>query len=469
MSVVTSEPTPVKLRAITSGTSVRNRKTLVPAKTIYTATKVEKGVTADGKVQYATTIIQYDNANKDNPKTIATGYSYVDPTSGRTKSVLEPEAGLDEQTRRALTTAHGTRNQNLRGGGTTQVDASMYGDIARVSQQQIKQSPEIQALTQNASQQESLDAVSGPPRESETNTNENVNSLEAAASVAGDKAREQYDLNLRYPIDIQPSLQDTLKISVYKFVPRQLEGLSIAEREKPGDGNRTPIGAVVLPVVGPKDSNKVGWGGKPMSAIDIAASDVALSGITGGVEGAIGAVKEIGSDIQSDSGNVKKGLAAFFAGQATGVQGLLSRTEGIIVNPNLELLFNGPSLRSFGLSYKMSPRNEPESIMIKQIIRMFKQSMAAQRSTSNLFLKTPNTYRLQYLTGGTTEHEFLPKIKECALTSFNVNYAADGTYATFGNTSPIAYELQFSFQELTPIFNDDYTNLDQDADTRIGF
>ena len=469
MTVVTSEPTPVKLRAITSGTSVRNRKTLVPAKTVYTATKVEKVVGVDGKVQYTTTVIQYDNANKDNPKTIATGFTYQDPKTGASKSVLQPVDGLDEQTRRALTTAHGTRNKNLRGGGTTQVDASMYGDIAKVSQQQIRQSKEIQNLADKASDQETLDAAGGQNKETETNTNENVNSLEAAASVAGDKAREQYDLNLRYPIDIQPSLQDTLKISVYKFVPRQLEGLTIAEREKPGDGNRTPIGAVVLPVVGPKDSNKVGWGGKPMSAIDIAASDVALSGITGGVEGAIGAVKEIGSDIQSDSGNVKKGLAAFFAGQATGVQGLLSRTEGIIVNPNLELLFNGPSLRSFGLSYKMSPRNEPESIMIKQIIRMFKQSMAAQRSTSNLFLKTPNTYRLQYLTGGTTEHEFLPKIKECALTSFNVNYAADGTYATFGNTSPIAYELQFSFQELTPIFNDDYTELDQDEDTRIGF
>ena len=103
---------------------------------------------------------------------------------------------------------------------------------------------------------------------------------------------------------------------------------------------------------------------------------------------------------------------------------------------------------------------------------MFKQSMAAQRSSSNLFLKTPNTYRLQYLTGGiedANEHTFLPKIKECALTSFNVNYAADGTYATFDNTSPIAYELQFTFQELTPIFNDDYTKLDQDADTSIGF
>ena len=465
---VTSEPTPVKLPAITSGTSVRNRKTITPAKTVYTATKVEKVTSTDGKVQYQTTVIQYDNANKDNPKTIATGYTYTD-ANGKSKTVLEPAAGLDEQTRRAVTTRHGTRARGGRGNQGKTVEVSMNGAIADASQQQIKQSKEIQALASNASDQETLDSTSGPQRETETNTNENSNSLAAAASVAGDKAREQYDLGLRYPIDIQPSLQDTLKISVYKFVPRQLEGLTIAERERPGDGNRTPIGAVVLPVAGPKDSNKVGWGGKPMSAIDIATSDLALSGITGGIEGMVGAAKEIGSDVQNDSGNVKKGLAAFFAQQATGVQGLLSRTEGIIVNPNLELLFNGPSLRSFGFSYKMSPRNEPESIMIKKIIRMFKQSMAAQRSTSNLFLKTPNTYRLQYLTGGTTEHEFLPKIKECALTSFNVNYAADGTYATFGNTSPISYELQFSFQELTPIFNDDYTELDQDEDTRIGF
>ena len=170
MSVVTSEPTPVKLRAITSGTSVRNRKTLVPAKTVYTATKVEKVVSTSGKVQYTTTVIQYDNANKDNPKTIATGFTYQDPKTGASKSVLQPVDGLDEQTRRALTTAHGTRNKNLRGGGTTQVDASMYGDIAKVSQQQIRQSKDIQALADKASDQETLDAAGGQNKETETNT-----------------------------------------------------------------------------------------------------------------------------------------------------------------------------------------------------------------------------------------------------------------------------------------------------------
>ena len=474
---VTSNPTPVKLPAITSGTSVRNRREITPAKTVYTATKVEKVTSTDGKVQYQTTVIQYDNANKENPKAIATGYTYTD-ANGKSKTVLEPAAGLDEQTRRAVTTRNGTRNKNLRGGGTKKVETSMNGAIANASQQQVKQSKEIQDLAKNSSEQETLDAVSGPEKETETNTNENTNSLEAGELTTATKAkvREQYDLNLKYPIDLQPSLQDTLKISVYKFVPRKLDGLTIAGREKFADESdskskkgRIPIGGVVLPVVGPKDSNKVGWGGKPMSAIDIAMSDLALSGISGGVEGFVGAAKKIGSDVQSDSGDVKTGLTAFFAQQATGVQGLLSRTEGIIVNPNLELLFNGPTLRNFGFSYKMSPRNEPESKMIRKIIRMFKQSMAAQRSTSNLFLKTPNTYRLQFITGGTTEHTFLPKIKECALTSFDVNYAADGTYATFGNTSPVAYELRFSFQELIPIFNDDYTILDKDEDTNIGF
>ena len=455
---VTSNPTPVKLPAVTSVTGAFGSKTTIPKKTVYTATKVEKVTSTDGKVQYQTTVIQYDNANKENPKTIATGYTYTD-ANGKSKTVLEPAAGLDEQTRRAVT----------KGG-----KGAENGAIANASQQQVKQSQEIQDLAKNASEQETLDSTSGPQRETETNTNENVNSLSpddvaTIGAAVGDKARKQYDLNLAYPIDLQPSLQDTLKISVYKFVPRKLEGLTIAAREKPGDGNRTPIGGVVLPVVGPQDSNKVGWGGKPMSAIDIATSQAALGFIKGGGEGLAQAGKDIASDIQSDSGNVKKGLATFFAQQATGVQGLLSRTEGIIVNPNLELLFNGPTLRNFGFSYKMSPRNEPESKMIRKIIRMFKQSMAAQRSTSNLFLKTPNTYRLQFITGGSTPHTFLPKIKECALTSFNVNYAADGTYATFDNTSPVAYELQFSFQELTPIFNDDYTNLDKDEDTSIGF
>ena len=181
---VTSNPTPVKLPAVKIKTLSKGKvqvpylRIIAPKKTVYTATKVEKVTSTDGKVQYETTVIQYDNANKENPKTIATGYTYTD-ANGKSKTVLEPAAGLDEQTRRAVT----------KGGKGTE-----NGAIANASQQQVKQSKEIQDLAKNSSEQETLDSTSGPQRENETNTNENVNSLETgiAKSAAGEaKAREK--------------------------------------------------------------------------------------------------------------------------------------------------------------------------------------------------------------------------------------------------------------------------------------
>ena len=68
--------------------------------------------------------------------------THIQMQTGKSKTVLEPVDGLDEQTRRALTTRHGTRKS--RGGRTTQVEVSMNGDIVKASQQQIKQSKEIQ-------------------------------------------------------------------------------------------------------------------------------------------------------------------------------------------------------------------------------------------------------------------------------------------------------------------------------------
>ena len=111
---------------------------------------MEKVTSTDGKVQYQTTVIQYDNANKENPKTIATGYTYTD-ANGKSKTVLEPADGLDEQTRRAVTTRHGTRARGGRGNEGKTVEVSMNGAIVNASQQQVKQSKEIQDLAKNSS------------------------------------------------------------------------------------------------------------------------------------------------------------------------------------------------------------------------------------------------------------------------------------------------------------------------------
>ena len=81
---------------------------------------------------------------------------------------------------------------------------------------------------------------------------------------------------------------------------------------------------------------------------------------------------------------------------------------------------------------------------------------------SNLFLESPNTYKLKWLNGRRGEHNFLPMIKECALTSFNVNYPPDGNYATFEDGIMTKYSMTLAFSELEPIFNSDYAAFSQD-------
>ena len=117
----------------------------------------------------------------------------------------------------------------------------------------------------------------------------------------------------------------------------------------------------------------------------------------------------------------------------------------------------------------MSPRDEEESKMILKIVRMFKQSQAVKRSKSQVFLKSPNTYKLQWLTANQQEHSYLPKIKEVALKQFAMTYTPDGNYATYENSSMVSYNMTMTFGELEPIYHDDYSNLDQDKDESIGF
>ena len=147
-----------------------------------------------------------------------------------------------------------------------------------------------------------------------------------------------------------------------------------------------------------------------------------------------------------------------FGGNVTTAQ-LLSRQTGEIINPNMELLFDGPTLRAFKFQFKMTPRNEREARQCKLIIRAFKRNMAPMtRGTSgsgNWFLKTPNVFELRYRTGN-KDHPFLHKFKQCFLTDVAVNYTGEGVYSTYDDATPTSILLDLSFKELEPIYDIDY-------------
>ena len=313
---------------------------------------------------------------------------------------------------------------------------------------------------------------------SEDATGANRQTIRTLAEEAGDKPREKYGSRYTYyyPVALKANRdQDKLSISVLEYKPRPINKeskggkttLGIGERE--GYTSRT-LGSVFLPVPGNVvDSNNVTWNSDTVDPAKLALGNAFFENVQkGGVDGLITSTGELVKSVGDNAASVKTAVAAALTKQATGGS-ILTRATGAVINPNMELLFQGPQLRTFSLSWKMSPRDYEESEMIKKIIRMFKQSQAVKRTESMLFLKSPNTYKLRYLTARGRDHSFLPKIKECALTGCSINYTPDGNYQTYENSSMVAYEMTLSFNELEPIYHDDYTKLDNNTDRSVGF
>ena len=265
-----------------------------------------------------------------------------------------------------------------------------------------------------------------------------------------------------YPKTLRKTDQDVIKFTVLEYKPRGFkakEGSLDFFDERNVVKDRTIAGSVTLPIPGVvTDANACEWGEDSMTALDAALANIGLEFLTGDVSGAL---KNTASGVQKNKEEIKTALSTAVVSAATGAKGqsLLTRARGNIMNPNMELLFKKPALRPFNFTFKLAPRSRDEGKKVIQIIRTFKQAMAPIKSASYLFLKSPYTFRLQYLHRG-SPHPALNLFKECALQTLTVNYAPEGQYATYEDGVPTAYEMQMQFTELEPVFNDDYDNND---------
>ena len=285
----------------------------------------------------------------------------------------------------------------------------------------------------------------------------------AKATKAKKGTRENFG-DFVYPVTLRKTDQDVIKFTILEYKAR---GFKAKEGSLDFFGDRDIIkerriaGTVVLPIPGTvSDANACEWGEDSMSALDAAIANIGLEFLTGGQDLA-GSITRTASGVQKNNEDVKGALSTAIVQAATGGKGqsLLTRATGNIMNPNMELLFKKPSLRPFNFTFKLAPRSEREAKEVVQIIRTFKQAMAPIKSASYLFLKSPFTFRLQYL-HRSSPHPFLNLFKECALQNLTVNYAPEGQYSTYSDGVPTAYEMQMQFTELEPVFNDDYDSND---------
>jgi hypothetical protein len=86
--------------------------------------------------------------------------------------------------------------------------------------------------------------------------------------------------------------------------------------------------------------------------------NIANSFIVGGGEAGAAAVGGAVSGAAGHTSAIAASLSTKFAEAASGTTNMLSRTQGAVVNPNLELLFNGPTLRPFNFTFKLASRSE---------------------------------------------------------------------------------------------------------------
>ena len=300
----------------------------------------------------------------------------------------------------------------------------------------------------------------------------------AKSNERGKVSRNRKFGDFRYPVARIETDSDYLEIKVVEYQAPGFEasrtGGSLALQSSADSlkNNEIILGHIFLPI--PEsitDSNGVTWGEDSLNGLaaaglgvfgDMIKADSVKNALAVGGERGSEAIKQL----TADKGSISA-INAIFASAAVNVLGgntdptkVLSRQTGSVLNPNMELLFGGVQLRQFSFSFDFAPRDENESIVIKKIIRAFKKSLNAKNgstdeSSSGLFIKAPDVFQLTYKTGG-KNHEFLHKFKPMALLNIAVNYTGAGTYATFDNTAPVHTKVDLTFQELNPIYSEDY-------------
>ena len=221
------------------------------------------------------------------------------------------------------------------------------------------------------------------------------------------------------------------------------------------------------------DSQGVQYGESSLNPLE----SVGLSAVAAAVDpaGNVQSLKNIFTSLSKGAGEalsspeIQDTIGAAIAGTAIGALGgnvsadqLISRATGQILNPNLELLFNGVGIRTFPFSFQFFPRNRSEGQVVLDIIRTLKIEMAPSRTTKSeakgVFIKAPSIFHLKYKKGN-GPHPFLNRFQPAVLSDMKVNYTAAGSHSTFYDGTPTHIQVDMQFKELNPIFREDYTSV----------
>ena len=307
---------------------------------------------------------------------------------------------------------------------------------------------------------------------------------------------------MAYPSDIDTK-QDHMKITRYEYRRPTVNQSKPAMQTKTIFGERTIAGdtvkgsqikgSIILPMPKPTDVNAAAWGKSELNQQGLAAIGSAQK--AAGLSGLLGlnltgkTAEETGKDFVAGlrEGGGRRPFAGFTSlrgfGQANATNFItklangafgteldpdtfLARHGGRVLNPNAEVLFQGPAIRDFAFEFQMIARSETEGKTIRKIIKFLKLGMAPKfRNTT--FIANPDVFQLEYKNGKgggnvlKTVNQFSPG--GLALTNINVDYAPSGYWSAYQDSQPVSVKMGLNFTELRPIFQQDQINTPEDS------
>tara|TARA_B100000214_G_scaffold333852_1_gene276168 strand:+ start:2180 stop:3550 length:1371 start_codon:yes stop_codon:yes gene_type:complete len=291
-----------------------------------------------------------------------------------------------------------------------------------------------------------------------------------------------YDLQLKNTSGVPPGMDDSA-VNIATGGSRYASYNESAASFKPFEDNAKYRPIIMYMPQDVSTEYKTSWNAKSFSNLG-----------RGAISGANGKWETLG-DYNVGQG-MKNLVTSLFTQGVNAVPGLAGNltfndvtgaTRGVILNPNVEVLFDQPDLREFGLKFKMTPHDKKEAQVIRTICNTFKraslpgfgsrgkrdweqQSLAEELVTlgrsndeddpalgGGNFITIPHQCRVSFMKGNTA-HPYLTQYKTCAITRVQVNYTPDGAYATYEDGSPVATELSLDFLETKLVFRDDIAN-----------
>lgn len=129
-------------------------------------------------------------------------------------------------------------------------------------------------------------------------------------------------------------------------------------------------------------------------------------------------------------------------------------TQGLAINPQQQLLFEGIDFRTYQLSFTFTPYSRQEAETVKEIIKLFRYHAAPQITTAaaGMFFVPPSTFDLDFLFNGQRNNN-VSRVAESVIENIDVNYAPNG-WAAYDNGAPVQTTLTMNFKEIELIDKD---------------